>query len=390
MRLKKMLVAALAAAMITGALAATGPAALAADGQVQVYRAAGQDRFETAAVLSLGVYPDGGAPVVYVASGVSFPDALSAGPAAIHERGVILLSRPGEMDPALATALDRLSPERIVVVGGTSAISASVFSAISAYAPGHTVRIGGADRFETSRKIVENSFCPDGGGACADAVFVASGANFPDALSAGPAAGLYDDPLLLVRDDPSGIDPATASFVTRLGVQQAALIGGTAALSDGVERSLNDLLPLTTIRVAGVDRFDTAVQVSIEFFESSQTAFIASGAGFPDALAAGPVAGAFGAPFYLSRSECLPDVVYDDLGPLGASDVVLVGGYSVLSPALDQLTPCGFSAMSGTTSGIDGEQPTTAPSDTTRAPAPELGTPFQVTKPDGLPTGSVR
>lgn len=99
-------------------------------------------------------------PVVFVATGENFPDAFGAGPAAAVNAGPVLLVRRDSIPGPTASELTRLKPDRIVIAGGTAAISAAVETALAAYAP-VVDRIGGADRYATAAEI-SNEFFPAG------------------------------------------------------------------------------------------------------------------------------------------------------------------------------------------------------------------------------------
>ena len=77
------------------------------------------------------------------------------------------------------TELQRLKPERIVVVGGTGVVSAAVLTALHAYA-GAVERVSGADRYATAAALSKKAF-PTG----APVAYVASGEDFPDGIAAG-------------------------------------------------------------------------------------------------------------------------------------------------------------------------------------------------------------
>ena len=97
-------------------------------------RLSGSDRYATAAAISAGWAP--GVPVVYVATGLNFPDAL-AGAAAAGALGAPLLLVTGTTVPAATAAeLARLKPGRIVILGGSGAVSDSVASQLRAYSGG--------------------------------------------------------------------------------------------------------------------------------------------------------------------------------------------------------------------------------------------------------------
>ena len=92
---------------------------------ITVSRVAGADRYATAVAISTVAFPVS-APVVYIASGVAFPDALSAGPAASRQGGPLLLTNPDVLPPSVRQEVQRLSPTKIVIVGGLAAVSAAV------------------------------------------------------------------------------------------------------------------------------------------------------------------------------------------------------------------------------------------------------------------------
>ena len=91
-------------------------------------------------------------PVVYVATGENFPDALGAGPAAAIVKGPILLVSLNAIPGETAAELTRLGPDKIIIVGGTAVVSASVEAGLAAYA-GTVERIAGANRYDTAAKL---------------------------------------------------------------------------------------------------------------------------------------------------------------------------------------------------------------------------------------------
>ncbi len=99
-----------------------------------VLRVAGADRFATSAAISTGNYGPG-VPVVYVASGRVFPDALSGAPVAGMTRGPILLVDTTTVPKVVGAEIDRLQPQRIVVLGGPNTVSESVRAVLGSYLP---------------------------------------------------------------------------------------------------------------------------------------------------------------------------------------------------------------------------------------------------------------
>jgi len=99
--------------------------------ETRVSRRSGADRYATAAAVA-ATYP-ASVPVAYVATGENYPDAIAGGPAAARDGGPLLLVRRDSIPAATAGQLARLKPGKIVVLGGTGAVSAGVASALAGY-----------------------------------------------------------------------------------------------------------------------------------------------------------------------------------------------------------------------------------------------------------------
>ena len=296
-------------------------------------RLAGPDRFATAVEISRAAFPSG-APVVVIANGLSFPDALSAGPAAVQLGGPVLLVGPTSIPSAVRAELNRLRPQRIIVVGGTGVVSGSVASELRSFASTRSVtRLGGADRYATSRAIAEFAF------PRASEAYVATGAGFADALSAGAAGANRAAPVILVPGASSGVDSATRSLLNRMRVSRIYVAGGTGVISNGVVTSLRTVAPVT--RLAGADRFATSLAINQQAIRGSASdALITYGLNFPDALAGSVLAGVRGAPMYIAPTTCVPRDMITHMRSLGIARVTLLGGTGVLSSDVGRLRPC--------------------------------------------------
>ncbi|WP_382308330.1 cell wall-binding repeat-containing protein [Herbiconiux sp. UC225_62] len=189
-----------------------------------VVRYDGADRYAVSARVSREAFRTSPS-VAYVASGETFPDALSGSAAAGRFGGPVLLVTRDTVPAAVSTELARLKPGRIVVLGGPNTVSAGVFDALSAVAS--TTRIGGSDRFEVSAAVSKSTF-PAG----ARTVYVASGSVFPDALSGSSAAIAQSAPVLLVTA--TALPSAVAAELDRLKPARIIVLGGTNTVSDAV------------------------------------------------------------------------------------------------------------------------------------------------------------
>lgn len=198
-----------------------------------VTRLAGPDRFATAAAISAASHPGTARQdlpgVVYLATGSSFPDALSGGAAAARDDGPLLLATLDGLPSATAEELARLDPDRVVLLGGTAALGPAVEAAVADLLPAAVIeRLAGADRFATSAAIAQTF-------ASAEVVFIATGGAFPDALAGIPAAAADGAPLLLVGED---VPAVIAEEIRRLDPSRIVVLGGEAAVPRSVETAL--------------------------------------------------------------------------------------------------------------------------------------------------------
>ncbi len=309
-----------------------------------VSRLAGDDRFATAVAVSVAENPTGPLgpnSVVYVANGLNYPDALSAAPAAAHRGGPLLLTALTTLPTAVANELTRLSPSRIVIVGGTGVVSDTVAAQLTALGFTHTTdRVAGDDRYATSRAVTADAFAA-GGAANA---FIATGNNFPDALAASAAAGELAGPVVLVNGSLDSVPPPTTQLLTSLGITKTYLAGGTGVISQGIQDALGvQFTPAKVTRLAGDDRYATSAAINKFAFGPSSgvtTVYLAVGTGYADALAGAALAGKVNAPLYVVPATCVPNAVLQDIGSLGATKIVLLGGTGSLADSVFALTPC--------------------------------------------------
>lgn len=295
----------------------------------------GANRYETAVEISQSVFADGEPDTVFIATGTLFADALSAAPAAAVEGAPLLLTLPTSLPSVVATELVRLSPSRVVIVGGTGAVSAAVATAISALPFAPTVdRVFGADRYETSRAIAEEFF-PSAANA-----FVATGRDFPDALAAGPAAAELNGPVILVPGNRTTVDAATLSLLSSLTTQTVYIAGGPSVVTQQIEDQLEAVPAITVDRLAGTDRYATAIAINEAIFTTETSAYLATGQGFADALGGGAAAAHQGVPLYISPQACLPANVLAAMESHLVSTIYVLGGPTVLSVDVENLVVC--------------------------------------------------
>lgn len=305
----------------------------------RVERLSGSDRYATAADATRTGFTPHPSPVVYIASGEDWPDALSAGPAAASQRGSLLLTEPDRLPPATVEALEHLQPQRVVVVGSPLSVSDAVLARVDSLTSSPVVRIAGADRYATSRAIVADAFAPGD----YETVFLATGTGFADALSVSPIAGARAEPVLLVDGARGAVDARTREAIRRLDPRTARLIGGTPSISADLEADLRASgLARSVERTAGVDRHDTSRLLNDLYPPNTPRgrAYLVSATSFVDALAIGPVAASARSPLYLSEPGCVPDPTLRAMRGQHLDRIVVVGGPTTLAPAVQSLTAC--------------------------------------------------
>src|SRR5664280_187945 len=267
-------------------------------------RLAGADRYGTAGAISRYAFQpqySGQSFSVTVASGTNFPDALAAGPVAAAQDGPLLLvPQDGVLPPTVITELTRLNPYMVHIAGGTAAVSSLVQNQLKSFGAGAVLRWAGADRYGTAAQLAGLT------GGLDKTVFIATGASFPDALGGSAAAGRLGGALMLT--DRSALPAATAAALTSGKPTKVVILGGEAVIDPVVLSQVHTLLPGATVqRWAGADRYATASAISFNTYpQGATTAYLASGADYPDALAGGPVAARAGAPLLITQKDCVP------------------------------------------------------------------------------------
>ncbi len=325
------------ATLLVGALALAPAAAAPAPGAIaapvaNVDRIGGSDRFATAVRVSETAF-SGPVPVVFLANGLDYPDALSAAPVAAALGGPLLLTLPRTLPDLVVNELRRLAPETVVLVGSEAVVGAEVEAQVQALGL-TTDRVAGPDRYATSRALIERYALPG------STLFIATGRNYPDALAAAAAAGAIDAPVLLVNGRTTALDPATAALIEARGTTTVHIAGSAGVVSAELELELSQRVG-TVSRLAGRDRYETAVAIASATASEAGRAFVATGAGFADALSGAVLAAVEQAPLYLSGPTCLPRVAREAIvDRQNAERVTLLGSEGVLGPRVAALEAC--------------------------------------------------
>ncbi|CAN5741329.1 hypothetical protein BH23ACT8_BH23ACT8_15280 [soil metagenome] len=300
-------------------------------GDAVVERVSGADRVGTSIAVSQLLHPETATAVVLARSD-DFADALVGAPLAAQLGGPILLTAPGGLSPGVAEEVDRLEPAEVVLLGGESALSAEVEAGLG---DRPVRRVVGADRFATAAAVAAEL-------PASARVYLATGADFPDALAAAPPAAAEGAPILLTTRD--ALPPATSAAIqARPEAEEIVVLGGHGVVGEAVAAAAADGRALR--RLGGSTRFETAAAVydlGVAGGLDPTRLWLATGLDFPDALAAGPAIAALGETLLLvdGRDLCgvAPVVERLQANRDRLTSIRLLGGAGVISAdAVDQL-----------------------------------------------------
>ena len=184
-------------------------------------RYGGANRFATAvAIAEQGL---GSPDTLLVASGGTFADAVSAGAAAGHAGGALLLTSDASMPAETQAHLD----------GNRDAVRFAVGGPAAAADPDATPIVG-ATRTHTAVAVATEFF------AVPEVAGIATAEDFPDALAGGAQVGARGGPLLLSGSDALPEEVVDYLEEHRSAIDDVRLYGGTQALSESVEEAVAD------------------------------------------------------------------------------------------------------------------------------------------------------
>ncbi|MBQ1508877.1 MAG: cell wall-binding repeat-containing protein, partial [Erysipelotrichaceae bacterium] len=200
----------------------------------------------------------------------------------------------------------------VYVLGGEIAVSSSWLTGLGGH---EVIRLSGSSRYETNLAILKRLSVPG------DVLLIASGSNYPDALS----ASAVDAPVLLVGKN---LTAAQRNYLKASSYKKIYLLGGTGAVSEDIENALSAYAPVT--RLSGRTRYETSRFIAETFYPMPEGAVLVYGQNFPDGLSAGVLARAKGYPILLASNKSPDDArIYAVFRKIRKGTVI--GGTSLIS-----------------------------------------------------------
>ena len=298
----------------------------------------GADRIETAIEISKDLYPKG-ANAVVLANCERYTDVLTANPFAVQEKASVLFTYLNKLPEKTLREIERLGVKKIYISGGYSAVSKKIVDQLRNR--GYEIyRFDGINRYDTARKIALKM--REKGNT--KVVELASGENYPDALSMTSMAIKDKAPILLTKKD--SIPMYTKKALAEWDIETVKIAGLHKAISKEVEKQIDEGFSiakgnkidsniydgaLSVLRYGGANRYETSTVIAAATHPKSSIVVYATGENFPDALVAGNYAGRKKAPVLLVNRDSLPSVIKEYNENSNIRKIVVIGGVNAIS-----------------------------------------------------------
>src|SRR5579884_1660842 len=293
---------------LSGAVAMM-PTAASATASFTLQRIAGSDRYATAGAVDQAAFPSG-EPTALLADGVPGhqSDALSAaGVEGSYGLGVLLTDNTNTVPSSTTAALQANKVSKIVVLGGTGAVSQAQISALQSAGYQVSTPYQGTTRYQTMKMVDESMGGAGTDGSGNPTAILASGENkhLVDALAAGGLAYSRKFPIILTNSSGPGLQPEAQQVISDMGIKHLIVVGGTASIP------ASEYTPppsgVTTVDVeAGGDRSATSKVLADYGIQKGWLAntnlTVARGDDGADALAGAALAGVKGWPTVVTNS----------------------------------------------------------------------------------------
>lgn len=243
-----------------------------ASSEPNITRLGGIDRFDTAIQISKKLYKDGVSSIIIV-NGLDFPDALSASVLSGAISAPILFTTKNKISSETLKEIERLNPTRIYIVGGTSAVSASIENILKDKTK-KVQRVGGKDRYETAAKVAQIVV----GNADEDEAFLCTGLQFKDALSIASIATRKMYPIFFTNN--SVLDESTIKSIKLTGIHKIYVVG---ELKKPIENTLSSLN--VKVEQLGVANYSNMIKWTKKFHWNINKITLATSKDYPDVLA---------------------------------------------------------------------------------------------------------
>jgi putative cell wall-binding protein len=286
---------------------------------LSVTRLYGEDRYQTSKALSLYSRSWADTDTVILASGENFPDALAAsGLSGQMDKAPVVLTSPDVLSSTATDVITELQPSKVIIVGGTAAISKKVEEQAAALTK-EVKRLSGKSRQETAEAIYNYVKASKWStNAEHKTAIIASDNGFADALSIAPYAANSQSPIFLTADKGTALTSGTRIALEKGEFKRIIVVGGTASVAKSAADAALKAAGITDsnalVRLDGKDRYATSLAIAKWVCDSKRQdaerlsydcMAIALGDTFPDSLSGGALQGLNAAPILLASKSSL-------------------------------------------------------------------------------------
>ncbi|WP_411682394.1 cell wall-binding repeat-containing protein [Clostridium thailandense] len=268
-----------------------------------VTRLYGEDRYKTSLAIAKS-YSNEMMKNIIVANGTDFPDALTGSILSKkYNAPILLLSNSlGQDDEVIHYIISHLDTDgTLFVLGGSGSVSDDFIKHMKNEGFNNIERLGGIDRVGTNKSIINKMNVSKG----TPVVIVNGYDGFADALSISSIAASKGYPIFISHK--SNLPEEVKSMISTIAPEDVYIIGGTGSIDAQVVGQIKSLLPDlkddNIIRLSGIDRYETSLEVFKYFNLNVDTSIFANGENFPDALSGSALAAKLNAPILLTNGQ---------------------------------------------------------------------------------------
>ena len=185
-------------------------------------------------------------------------------------------------------------------------------------------RVYGSTRYETSYNLFNK------GWQTSDTVILASGVDYPDALTATPLAGKYNAPILLSKNTTLDSQPDLKLTLINKRVKNVIIVGGQTAIPQVIQDQIA-ALGINVRRIGGSDRYETSALIASEIGVNNGEVALAYGLSFADGLSIASIAAKKQMPILLTKNNIIPNATKNFINNNNINKTYLVGSTTVIS-----------------------------------------------------------
>ncbi|WP_101773398.1 cell wall-binding repeat-containing protein [Peptostreptococcus faecalis] len=264
-----------------------------------------------------------------LANGSKYTDVLTATVLANERNCPILLTGTDSISTETLNELKRRGTGDIIISGGVDSVSKKVEEQLKDF---NIIRYAGNDRYETAKEIGKAIRSLTGK---TEGAFLVDGTNFPDVITISSLAANKRLPILLTN--PEKLTATTEKTIKDWNIKNITIGGQDNSVGNNIETKLKNEIKISTSRIGGSDRYETASLIGKEVRKSTgntKDMILVDGTNFPDGITINSLAAKFKAPIHLTRPASLTDITANDISDWKIENIIVGGGENSVSKSI--------------------------------------------------------